>query len=36
MTATAATAPTAAPEPAKRTSGQTRYGALARYPCGHC
>src|SRR4029079_11426032 len=31
MTATAEAAPTAAPEPAKRSGGQTRYGALARY-----
>src|SRR6476660_6247172 len=31
MTATTEAAPTAAPEPAKRTGGQSRYGALARY-----
>ena len=31
MTATAEATPTAAPEPAKRAGGQTRYGALARY-----
>src|SRR5258705_1113557 len=31
MTATTEAAPTADPEPAKRTGGQSRYGALARY-----
>src|ERR1700755_588976 len=31
MTATAEATPTAAPEPAKRAGGQSRYGALARY-----
>src|ERR1700755_864631 len=31
MTATAEATPTAAPEPAKRSGGQSRYGALWRY-----